>query len=48
MKKLFLTLTLASAVAFANAQDMTSKKGVPILPEANDWSISFDGQWTCR
>jgi hypothetical protein len=42
MKKLFLTLTLASAVAFANAQDMTSKKGVPILPEANDWSISFD------
>src|SRR5689334_347325 len=43
MKKLFLSLALASAVAFAsNAQDMTSKKGVPILPEANDWSIGFD------
>jgi hypothetical protein len=42
MKKLFLSLALASAVAFANAQDMTSKKGVPILPESGDWSISFD------
>jgi hypothetical protein len=43
MKKLFLSLALASAVAFAtNAQDMTSKKGVPILPEAGDWSIGFD------
>jgi hypothetical protein len=42
MKKLFLMISLASAVAFANAQDMTSKKGVPILPEANDWSIGFD------
>ena len=43
MKKLFLSLALASAVAFAStAQDMTSKKGVPILPEAGDWSIGFD------
>lgn len=42
MKKLFLSLALASAVAFANAQDMTSKKGFPILPEAGDWSIGFD------
>jgi len=42
MKKLFLSLALASAVAFANAQDMTSKKGVPILPETDDWSIGFD------
>jgi hypothetical protein len=43
MKKLFLSVALASAVAFAsNAQDMTSKKGVPILPEAGDWSIGFD------
>ena len=42
MKKLFLIISLASAVAFANAQDMTSKKGVPILPEAGDWSIGFD------
>jgi hypothetical protein len=42
MKKLFLIISLASAVAFANAQDMTSKKGVPILPETDDWSIGFD------
>lgn len=42
MKKLFLMISLASAVAFANAQDMTSKKGVPILPETDDWSIGFD------
>ena len=41
MKKLFLIISLASAVAFANAQDMTSKKGVPILPEVKDWSIGF-------
>lgn len=42
MKKLFLTVALAAAVAGANAQDMTSKKGTPILPEAGDWSIGFD------
>lgn len=42
MKKLFLMISLASAVAFANAQDMTSKKGTPILPEAGDWSIGFN------
>ena len=41
MKKLFLTLSLATAVAFVNAQDMTSKKGTPILPEKGDWSIGF-------
>jgi len=42
MKKLFLTVALAAAVAGVNAQDMTSKKGTPILPEAGDWSIGFD------
>lgn len=42
MKKLFLTVALAAAVAGANAQDMMSKKGTPILPEAGDWSIGFD------
>jgi hypothetical protein len=42
MRKLLLTAALASAVAFANAQTMTSKNGTPILPEANDWSIGFD------
>ena len=42
MRKLLLTATFASVVAFANAQTMTSKNGTPILPEANDWSIGFD------
>ena len=42
MKKLFLTAALASAVAFANAQTMTSKNGTPILPESGDWSVGFD------
>ncbi|REJ80421.1 MAG: hypothetical protein DWQ44_07220 [Bacteroidetes bacterium] len=43
MKKLILTVALASAAAFVNAQDMMSKRGTPILPEAGDWSIGFDG-----
>lgn len=45
MKKLIkstfavLALLLAQTV---NAQELTSKKGFPILPEAKDWSISFN------
>ena len=42
MKKLFLTVALAAAVAGVNAQDMNSKRGTPILPESGDWSIGFD------
>jgi len=42
MKKLILTVALASAAAFVNAQDMMSKRGTPILPESGDWSIGFD------
>ena len=42
MKKLLLTVALVSAIGFANAQDMMSKKGTPILPEAKDCSIGFD------
>jgi hypothetical protein len=42
MRKLLLTASLAFAVAFANAQTMTSKNGSPILPETDDWSIGFD------
>ena len=42
MRKLLLTAALASAVAFANAQTMTSKNGTPILPEAGEWSLGFD------
>ena len=34
-----LALLLATSV---NAQELTSKKGFPILPEAKDWSISFN------
>ena len=34
-----LALLLATSV---KAQELTSKKGFPILPEAKDWSISFD------
>ncbi len=43
MKKLFITAALASTCLFASAQDMMSKKGTPILPEAGDWSIGVDG-----
>jgi len=42
MKKLFITAALASSCMFAGAQDMMSKKGTPILPEAGDWSIGVD------
>lgn len=42
MKKLLITAALASTCIFANAQDMMSKKGTPILPEAGDWSIGAD------
>ncbi|MCX6292091.1 MAG: hypothetical protein NT126_10045 [Bacteroidetes bacterium] len=42
MKKVFLTVAFLSAIGFANAQDMLSKKGTPILPEEKDWSIGFD------
>ena len=43
MKKFILTAALAAVTFFANAQDnMNSKNGTPILPEAGDWSIGFD------
>ena len=43
MKKTIFTLLIAiCAVAFVNAQDLTSKKGVPILPQEGDWSIGID------
>lgn len=42
MKKLFITAALASTCFLAGAQDMMSKKGTPILPEAGDWSIGID------
>ncbi len=42
MKKLFLTIALATSIVVANAQTMTSKNGTPILPESGDYSIGFD------
>jgi hypothetical protein len=42
MKKSTLFIALAVGTTTAFAQDLTSKKGEPYLPEANDWAISFD------
>ena len=42
MKKVILSMALATAVISANAQDMNSKRGTPILPEAKDWMIGVD------
>ena len=42
MKKSVLALAMAFGVTSAFAQDLTSKKGEPILPEAGDWAISAD------
>jgi len=42
MKKLLITAALASTCIVAGAQDMMSKRGTPILPEAGDWSIGAD------
>src|SRR6202008_3101413 len=39
MKKSVLALAMAFGVTSAFAQDLTSKKGEPILPETGDWSI---------
>lgn len=42
MKKSVLALALAFGVTTAFAQDLTSKKGEPILPEAGDWGLGID------
>lgn len=42
MKKTITMLALAFGVTGAYAQDLTSKKGEQILPEAEDWSIGVD------
>lgn len=42
MKKSIALLALAFGVTGAFAQDLTSKKGEPMLPEADDWSIGVD------
>jgi hypothetical protein len=42
MKKSIALVALAFGVTSAFAQDLTSKKGEPILPEADDWSVGID------
>ncbi len=42
MKKSVLVIALAFGVTGAFAQDLTSKKGEPMLPEAEDWAISMN------
>ena len=42
MKKSVLVIALALGVTGAFAQDLTSKKGEPMLPEAEDWAISMN------
>jgi len=42
MKKKTLLLASALFAGTAFAQDLTSKKGETIMPEAGDWAISFD------
>lgn len=41
MKKSILLVALTLGAFGAYAQDLTSKKGEPILPEAGDWAISM-------
>ena len=42
MKKIILTAIAVFAFSYANAQDLKSSKGENYLPEAGDWSISFN------
>lgn len=43
MKKSVLLLAMAFGATATFAQDLVSKKGETILPEANDWAIVLDG-----
>lgn len=42
MKKIIVPILLITCIRSFYAQDLTSKKGEPILPEAKDWAISVD------
>ena len=42
MKKSIALVALAFGVSSAFAQDLTSKKGEPFLPEAGDYMIGID------
>ena len=48
MKKSIALVAMAFGVSSAFAQDLTSKKGEPILPEAGDWSIGIDAAPFCK
>lgn len=41
-KSLLIASVFAVTAGSVSAQDLTSKKGEPFLPEAGDWAISFD------
>jgi len=41
MKKSIFIVALTLGALGTNAQDLTSKKGEPILPESGDWAISM-------
>lgn len=41
-KSLFFIALLLVSVLTVNAQELTSKKGTPILPQAGDWAVSID------
>lgn len=42
MKKSIALIALSLGVTSAFAQDLTSKKGEPFLPEAGEWSVGID------
>jgi len=42
MKKTVFAIAFAFGISNVFAQDLTSKKGEPILPEAGDWAISMN------
>lgn len=47
MKKGLLIVAMMIAVS-ASAQEMTSKKGTPILPESGDWSVGVGANSTLK
>jgi hypothetical protein len=44
MKKILIAVAFACTALFASAQNtvITSKNGIPILPETKDWGLGFD------
>lgn len=42
MKKIIITVVLIFGLQSVFAQDLTSKKGEPYLPEEKDWSVGID------